>query len=153
MTDPHAPDGYCFENQEELSKAFADAREVAERLNELSFGDTATQIERAIYKIEHHATEDHWTRVTRAAHNYVLKHAKEMMCPHVRTSYASEGEKERLSVSFDIILPGTVTEFIDQWDLGNAFDKECPVCLAQPKHPCGGTIEEGFGVHQERRFA
>ena len=154
MSDPHAPDGYCFENQAELNKALEDAREVAERLNELSFGDAAVKIERAVYQIEHHATEDHWTRSTRAAHAYLVARIGELRHPHVRYSYNGEGETDRLNVDFEIPLRGmTVTEFIAQWDPGNAFDKECPVCLAPPKRPCGGTLDEGHAVHQERRFA
>jgi hypothetical protein len=153
MTDPHAPDGYCFEHQEELEKAFADAREVADRLNDLSFGDAATKIQRAVYQIEHHAKEDHWTRSTRAAHAYLMARIGELKHPHVCYSYNDEGETDRLNVDFEIPLHGmTVTEFIDQWDPGNAFDKVCPICGAKPKNPCLGSVDEGHAVHQERRF-
>jgi hypothetical protein len=154
MTDPMAPDNYCFENQDKLDACLEVIREAADELDHLSFGDAASDIQRAVYKIEHHTKEDYWTRVSRAGHNYVRKRIGDLKAPHVSLRRGFNGARDSVEVSFSIPIPegSAALDFVNTHDPGNPFDKECPVCLAQPKHPCGGSVEDGLPTHARRRF-
>jgi len=156
MNDPMAPDNYCFEGQDELDACISKLHEHAEELNELSFGDVAATIQRALYQIEHHRKEDGWTRLSRAALNYLVHRIEELPLPHVSVRHPT-GDNGVLQLSIDISIPlskdQTVDAFTQGWDPGNPFDKECPVCGRLPKQPCFGTVDPKIGVHVKRRFA
>jgi hypothetical protein len=153
MNDPMAPDGYCFENQGKLDECLQKLRDAAEELNELSFGDASVQIERAVYGIEHHTKEDTWTRLSRASHARLLARLAFLPHPHVSIRHGHEGAPSQLCVDFPIKLDGSVTDFIEKFDPGNAFDRLCPICDSKPGHPCTGpNSEPDLPVHAERRF-
>jgi len=155
MNDPMAPDNYCFEGQEELDACIEKLHEYAEELNELSFGDVATTIQRALHQIEHHRQEDGWTRLSRASLNYLAHKVEVLQLPHVSVRHPmGSNDVPQLSVNFSIPLlkDQTVADFTRQWDPGNPFDKECPVCGRLPKQPCFGTVDPEIGVHAKRRF-
>lgn len=115
MTDPLAPPGYLFKNKKELSKTIDQLRTIATKLNELSFGDAAYEIERACAKVEHHTREDTWTRLARATVRYLGQNLANMPPPSVSVSYLTS-KAESLHVQMHIKLDGTVQEFIDRYD-------------------------------------
>jgi hypothetical protein len=116
MTDPLAPRGYRFDKEKKLAKVLEALRENAETLEELSFGDAASEVNQAVARIEHHTKEDFWTRLSRSAANYIARHGKTLQLPHVSVHHAGRGEKESLSVQLNIMLDTTVQEFIDAYD-------------------------------------
>jgi hypothetical protein len=155
MNDPMAPTNYCFENQDKLDACLEKLHEQAEALGELSFGDAATTIQRALFQIEHHRQVDGWTRISRSALNYLVHRIGELPLPHVSVRHPMrEGDTVRLSIDFSVPLAEgeSITEFVKEWDPGTPFDRECPTCHAKPKNPCKGSVDQKIGVHANRRF-
>lgn len=120
MTDPQAPPGYRFDKEKKLDKVLNALRKDADALNDLSFGDAASEVHRAVARIEHHTKEDTWTRLSRATVSYMAQ-AKTLPAPHVSVSYmGKDSTADALHVQFQITLDGTVQEFIDRYDPRNS---------------------------------
>ena len=132
--DPMAPKDYNYGNQGELDETMSAILELAEKLQELSFGGTAHTIERAIASIQHHREEDFWTRMGRAAHAYLNEELMGMPLPRC-TVWDHDEENPHIDVKYLIKLPpGTLAaEWVRDNDPGKRYAEDRAYYRALPE--------------------
>ena len=118
----------------ELATTLAQLRGLANKRDELSFGDAGAEVHSVIAKIAHHLCDDLWAKLSRASLSYIKLNPDRLESPTVSVSYGRDGKADSLSLQLRVKLDSTIQEFIDQY--GRRATVVCSACKGKTPNGC-----------------